>query len=103
MGLTTTKRSLQLDHRVAAFASQALSHRAQQQAHAFGNKGASKELLGILIFDRGLAVGHLGDIGRKFRLLEGAFQHIAMRARNLAPGLKTHDVVIPLLSSSLLV
>ena len=94
MGLATTKGRLQLNHGVAAPARQPLGHTLQQQAHALGDEGAGKKLLGVLVLRLRRACMHLRDVSREFALLEGAFQHVLVGVGDFAPGLDCHEVRI---------
>src|SRR5690606_17095996 len=85
-----TKRSLQLDHRIAALAGQAPGHRLQQQAHALGNEGAAEEQYRILVLGGRTAFVHLGDVGGELGLLESAAMHVFVRYCELAPGFERH-------------
>ena len=85
---------MQLNHRVAAPARQPLGHTLQQQAHALGDEGAGKKLLGIPVLRLRSASLHLRDVSREFALLESAFQHVLVGVGDFAPGLDCHEVRI---------
>ena len=91
VGLAATKGGLQLDHRVAALAGEALGDGDQQQAHAFGDEGAGEEGLGVLVLRRRGAVGDLRDVSGELGLLEGALEHVLVGAGDLAPGFEAHS------------
>ena len=93
--LATAEGGLQLDHRVAAPARQALDHRIQQQPHAFSDEGALEEQRRVLVFRVGRACMHARQVGGEFGLLELAFPHIQVRFRDFAPGFNSHDLISP--------
>ena len=87
VGLAAAEGGLQLDHRLAARAVQALRHLDEQQAHALGDEGALEEGGGVLVLARRLAGAHGGDVGGELRLQEGAFEHVGMGNGDLSPRL----------------
>jgi hypothetical protein len=50
VGLAAAKIRLQLDHRIAALAADAVHAVAKEFLQTFGDKSASEELRGVLIF-----------------------------------------------------
>ena len=65
--LAAAESGLELDHRVAAFATEPLDHRVQQQPHAFGDEGTPEEQRRVLV-SAFRARMHARQVGGEFSL-----------------------------------
>ena len=63
VGLPTPEVGLELHYRVGGEAREALQSQGQQIAKALGQKGATEELLRVLVFLARITPLHLGQIG----------------------------------------
>ena len=88
VGLAAAEVGLELHHRVAALAREALHAAHEQALQALGEVGAAEELLRLLVLVRALAQVHLPEVGRELRLLVAAARHVGVRRDDLAPGLE---------------
>lgn len=93
--LAATEGGLQLDHRIATAPGQAMHHRIQQQAHAFGDEGALEEQRRVLVLGGRRAQMHTRQVGRELGLLEGALEHVLVWNGDFAPRLQTHPHHLP--------
>ena len=85
---TATKIGLQLHHRVAALAGQALHAAHQQPLQAFRQKRAPKKLHRFAVFIAAFAQMHLPQVSGKLGLLVTSARHVGMRRNHLAPRFK---------------
>ena len=87
--LAAPEVGLQLHHRVAAFAGEALDAARQQPLQAFGEERAPEELPGVAVLLRALAQVNLPQVRGELRLLVAAAGHVGVRGHHLAPGLES--------------
>ena len=86
--LAAAEVGLELHHRVAALAGEALHRADQQPLQALGQIGAAEELDRVLVLVRPLAEVHLPEVGGELGLLVAAAGHVLVRRHHLAPGLE---------------
>ena len=92
--LAATEGRLQLNHRFPTLPVQAQGHLRQKPTHPLRNEGPLVKGLRIAVFHRRLAGSHRRQVGRKFRLLERAVQHVHVGHDDFSPGFQAHDVWI---------
>jgi hypothetical protein len=88
VGFAATEVRLELHHRVATLASEALDRAHQQALQTLGEVGTAKKLHRVPVLVRPLAEVHLPQISGKLGLLVAATGHIPMRRHDLAPRLQ---------------
>ena len=88
VGLAAAEVGLELHHRVAALARDALHAAHEQALQALGEVGAAEELLRLLVLVRAFAQMHLPEVGGELRLLVAPARHVGVRRDDLAPGLE---------------
>ena len=88
VGLAAAEVGLELHHRVAALARDALHAADEQALEALGEVGAAEELRGLAVLVRAFAQVHLPEVGRELGLLVAAARHVRVRRDDLAPGLE---------------
>ena len=88
VGLAAAEVGLELHHRVAALAGEALHRADQQPLQALGEIGAAEELHRVPVLVRPFAEMHLPQVGRELGLLVAAAGHVLVRGHHLAPGLE---------------
>ena len=88
VGLAAAEVGLELHHRVAALAGEALHRADQQPLQALGEIGAAEELDRVAVLVRALAQMHLPEVGGELGLLVAAAGHVLVRRHHLAPGLE---------------
>ena len=86
--LAAAEVGLELHHRVAALAGEALHRADQHPLQALGEIGAAEELDRVPVLVRALAQMHLPEVGGELGLLVAAAGHILVRRHHLAPGLE---------------
>ena len=85
VGLAATEVGLQLDHRVPALACQPFGRSREQVAQPLGDVGARKELMRVLVFGLGAAVGDEVQISRILGLHEVPAGHVLVWCDEFAP------------------
>ena len=86
--LAAAEVGLELHHRVAALAGEALHRADQHPLEALGQIGAAEELDGVPVLVGPLAEVHLPEVGGELGLLVAAAGHVLVRRHHLAPGLE---------------
>jgi len=88
VGLAAAEVGLELHHRVAALAREALHAAHEQALQTLGEIGAAEELLRLLGLVRALAQVDLPEVRRELGLLVAPTRHVGVRRHDLAPGLE---------------
>ena len=86
--LAAAEVGLELHHRVAALAGEALHRAYQHPFQALGEIGAAEELDRVPVLVGALAEMHLPEVGGELGLLVAAAGHILVRRDHLTPGLE---------------